>query len=87
MESHPTKYGDGPQSVGVLSVIIPLVISGVVLAFILLLVCYRCRKKQEAYYGEAYEFSLVDQSIVRVLYLSTSKIIKYMFLYCVKDSI
>lgn len=63
VESHPTKYGDGPQSVGVLSVIIPLVISGVVLAFILLLVCYRCRKKQEAYYGEAYEFSLVDQSI------------------------
>lgn len=59
----PTKHGDSPQSVGFLSVAIPLVISGVVLGFILLLVCYRCRKKREAYYGETYEFSLVDQSI------------------------
>lgn len=63
VRSNPTKNVDGPQSVGFLSVAIPLVISGVVLTFILLLVCYRCRKKQEAYYGEAYEFSLVDQSI------------------------
>lgn len=61
--SYPTKYGDSPQSVGFLSVAIPLVISGVVLVFILLLVCYRCKKKQDAYYGEPYEFSLVDQSI------------------------
>lgn len=85
VRSNPTKNVDGPQSVGFLSVAIPLVISGVVLTFILLLVCYRCRKKQEAYYGEAYEFSLVDQSIVRIIYLSTLKIITYMgFFYIVK---
>lgn len=78
MRLDPTKHGDSPQSVGFLSVAIPLVISGVVLGFILLLVCYRCRKKREAYYGETYEFSLVDQSIVRTIYLSTLKIIMYM---------
>ncbi|XP_056000610.1 uncharacterized protein LOC125655264 isoform X3 [Ostrea edulis] len=52
-----------PQSVGFLAVAIPLLITGVIAILILILVCIRCKRKREGYYDEAYDFSLVDQSI------------------------
>ncbi|XP_062578718.1 uncharacterized protein LOC134240670 [Saccostrea cucullata] len=61
--SSSTKIWDKPNSKGFLAVTIPLLISGVVVVLILIVVCVRCRKKRETYYGESYDFSLVDQSI------------------------
>ncbi|XP_061167928.1 uncharacterized protein LOC133176888 isoform X2 [Saccostrea echinata] len=58
-----TKIWDKPNSKGFLAVAIPLLITGVVAILILVLVCFRCKKKRDAYYGEPYDFSLVDQSI------------------------
>lgn len=57
-----------PQSAGILSIAIPLLIAGIIVLFIAVLVGVRCKRKRDrADYGEDYEFSLVDQSIVRII--------------------